>query len=525
MTASRPRVVDIERRYGRTGRRVLDELRAARAEHGSVEAADVTMVADDTGLPRAHVHGTATFYSDLRPGPDRCTCAGTACFAARGGAPKDAGARPVYCLGACYAGPAALDGGRLVHEEDSAGQIAPIPWRIVAREAVVLSGLTGDAPPAWHVFESVERDAERVLASVEEAGLAGRGGAAFPAAAKWRAAATAGEGPRYLVANGDEGDPGSFADRLLMEDDPDRVLEGMALAALACAATRGIAYVRSEYPRARDALLDAVTRARASGHLGAHFDVEVVEGAGSYVAGEETALIRSVEGIRGGAAARPPYPTQDGLYGRPTVVNNVETLASVPWIVQHGPAAYRKLGVDGAPGTKVVCLNERFARPGAYEVEFGASVRSICEELGGGLRDGHTLRALQVGGPLGGFLAPDALEVPLTVEALRARGVELGHGSLVAFDERVSALEILRHLWQFAADESCGNCAPCRIGSRRGLELAERFLAGEPASEERAVHQRLLDVVGTASLCGFGLGIAPAIRSLMPLLERELDQR
>jgi NADH:ubiquinone oxidoreductase subunit F (NADH-binding) len=302
----------------------------------------------------------------------------------------------------------------------------------------------------------------------------------------------------------------------------------MALAALASRASQGYVYVRSEYPRARDVLREAIDEARHAGELGSDvhgsgldFDVEVFEGAGSYVAGEETSLIRSMEGLRGGAAKRPPFPAESGLFGRPTVVNNVETLAAVPWIVSRGGEAYARLGIDGSKGTKLVCLNERFARPGVYEVELGVTLRHICEQLGGGLRDGHTLRALQVGGPLGGFLGPDQLDLPLTFEALEAAGAALGHASLIAFDERTDPAVLLRHVWQFAADESCGTCFPCRIGSRRGLEIAEH--AGGGMDEETfRVQEDLLQTMGTGSLCGFGQSVPISVRSLMRVFRDEL---
>jgi NADH:ubiquinone oxidoreductase subunit F (NADH-binding) len=315
-----------------------------------------------------------------------------------------------------------------------------------------------------------------------------------------------------VVANGDEGDPGSFADRLLMERDPGRVLEGLALAGLACGATAGFVYVRSEYPRARASLERAVGEARSAGHVGTDihgsgidFDIEVVSGHGSYVAGEETSLLRSMAGLRGTVRARPPYPTRYGFLGRPTAVNNVETLAAVPAILADGGAGYARLGQAPETGTLLVCLNERFARPGAYEVELGMPLRAIVEELGGGLHDGAELRALQVGGPLGGFLAPSQLDLPLLESALAAAGVSLGHGSLVAVDDSVSHADLLAHVWRFGAEESCGACTPCREGTRRG--------AADPALTSR--DDALLDLMADASLCAFGRRLPAAVRSLM----------
>ena len=503
------------------------------------------------------MNAAASFYADLgfRPRGDRHVqvCAGTACFAASRGThvravANELGAdpngvsrdgadslQPVYCLGYCYGGPAALADERPHAGPDLVEQLGgraerrdpEIPFRSAAPAAVVLAGLAGGGPEPWSVVRDAVSadDRGRVVDEVLASALRGRGGAGFPAATKWAAVAESGiPGPRYVVCNGDEGDPGSFIDRLLMESDPHRILAGMALAAYAIGAERGFVYVRSEYPRARDALRRAVGEAREAGHLGATasagFDVEVFEGAGSYVAGEETSLIHSMEGLRGEVARRPPYPTEDGFLHRPTVVNNVETLCAIPWIVERGGEAYAKLGAGGSKGTKVVCLNERFANPGAYEVELGVSLRYVFDELGGGLRDGHVLRSLQVGGPLGGFIPSDRLDVPLSFDALRAVGADLGHGSLVAIDEHVPPHELFIHAWRFAANESCGTCAPCRVGTRRGLEIAERLAEGEPP--DAASFEALLDTMGRGSLCAFGKGVPGVVRSLLRAYGDEL---
>ena len=525
-------------------------MREAKDARGRIEPGDVDRVAQELGLPRAHVNGAASFYADLGFAPQGRrrvqVCAGTACFAASGGAHFEQACRelgvepggvsgagstslhPVYCLGYCYGGPAALDGETPCAGPDLIDQLAgraprrdpEIPVGVEVSEPVVLAGIVGAGPEAWEAWEAMAKagDRDRISREVKESGLRGRGGAGFPAAVKWGAASEApGDGPRYLICNGDEGDPGSFVDRLLMERDPHRVLEGMALAALASGATRGIVYVRSEYPRARDALRAAVVEARAAGQLGddihgsgIEFEVEVFEGAGSYVAGEETSLIHSIEGLRGEVAARPPYPTERGYLHRPTVVNNVETLSALPWIVARGGAAYARLGVGDSRGTKVVCLNERFHNPGAYEVELGTPLRHLFDELGGGIRDGHAVRSIQVGGPLGGFIGPDDLDTPLSFEALREVGADLGHGSLIALDERLDRETLEQHFWRFAASESCGTCAPCRLGTRRGLELAEG--TGDP--EAAACQDEMLAAMERGSLCAFGRGVPPVVRSI-----------
>ncbi|MEU8006059.1 NAD(P)H-dependent oxidoreductase subunit E [Catellatospora sp. NPDC049111] len=517
-------------RTGDTG--ALDRWRpAATGEHVAVTAANV---------PAAAAYGTATYFTDLSsPTAARHVrvCAGTACFIAGGGrhlaqveqvlgvragecsADGAVSLQEVHCLGFCYGGPAALDGDAPAAGADLTDQLsglvprrAPgIPaWAVT--HSVVLRGLA--AEPAWQVWPRLlgRPDAvERVLAEVTAAGLRGRGGAGFPAARKWQAVASAGPGQRYVVANGDEGDPGAYADRLVMERIPDRVLEGLALAGLACGASRGFVYVRSEYPQAYRSMCEAVERARAAGHLGravhgcgVDFDVEVVAGAGSYVAGEETSLLRSMSGLRGSVRPRPPYPSEYGLFGRPTAVNNVETLAAVPAALADGGAAYARLGRAPETGTLVVCLNERFTWPGAYEVELGTPLRDIVYRLGGGLAGGE-LRALQVGGPLGGFLGPDQLDVPLLASALDDAGAALGHGGVIAVDDSVSPAALLGHLWRFYARESCGACTPCREGTRRGC--------ADPVTG--AADDALLELMAQASLCPFGRSIPRAVRSLL----------
>ncbi|QYC39886.1 NADP-reducing hydrogenase subunit HndC [Nonomuraea coxensis DSM 45129] len=469
-------------------------------------------------------------------------CTATACFAAQAGRhlpavesvlgvtaddrdpDPEVSLRTVRCLGYCYGGPAALDGVTACAGPDVAGQLAgrvrphapPIPAADATGDPVVLAGIAGGAEDPWRTWaETVSRRTpELVRAEVASSGLRGRGGAGYPVAAKW--AAAGGSPDTVVIANGDEGDPGSYADRLLMEADPARVLAGLALACFACGARHGLVLVRSEYPAALARMREAVARARADGHLGRRphgggvdLEIEVVTGAGSYVAGEETALIAELEGGRGCARARPPYPTDRGLWDAPTVVNNVETLAALPWIVSRGGAAYARRGTPGETGTKLVCLSERFARPGCHEVELGTPIRRIVTELGGGLRDGADLEVLQVGGPLGGFLAEEELDLPLTERDLAGHGAALGHAGLVAVDGRIEPLDVLRHVWEFAAAESCGACSPCRVGSRRGLEQVR---SGVPPDE---AHARMLRLMGEASLCAFGRRLPYAVRSLV----------
>jgi NADH-quinone oxidoreductase subunit F len=508
--------------------------------------AEPTAVARALGLPAAAVQGPASFFADFSaPRGDRHVrvCTAAACFASTAGAHVaeveaalgvETGRRTadgsvsiqaVRCLGYCFAGPAALDGDQAFAGADLAAQLRgesapkapPIPIHNDSPVPVLTAGLVGAAQP-WSVWPGVVASGAPgdVLDQVESARLRGRGGAGFSAAAKWRAALEH-PAPRVVVANGDEGDPGSFADRLLMEQDPHRVLEGLALACFAVRAATGIVFVRSEYPRAAARLREALLEAHTAGFVGPDavgkgfsLEIQVVDGAGSYVSGEETALLNGLEGLRGVVRPRPPFPTGSGLHGRPTVVNNVETLSALPWIVQHGGAAYAALGTADEAGTVLACLSERFRRPGAYEVEIGTPLRRIVEELGGGLRDGATLRSLQIGGPLGGFVGPDDLDVPLSNAGLSRRNAALGHAGIVAFDDRLSGGQVLGNLWDFAAAESCGQCSPCRVGTWRGHALSER--PDDP--DIRRDRSEVLRTMAAGSLCAFGRRVPAAVRSL-----------
>jgi NADH:ubiquinone oxidoreductase subunit F (NADH-binding) len=357
---------------------------------------------------------------------------------------------------------------------------------------------------------------EQLLAEVKEANVRGRGGAGFPAGTKWEFAARSADPDRAIVVNGDEGDPGSYIDKLLMERNPELLLEGMALAGYAVGARRGYVLVRSEYPLSMPILREAAERARAEGSLG-DFEVEVVEGAGSYVVGEETALLASVQGFRGTVSARPPFPAERGYHGKPTVVHNVETLCNIPFIALNGAEAYKALSPGATPGTKLVCLNDRFVRPGMYEVRFGTPMAEICEQLGGGLRDGRSIKAIQIGGPLGGILPGWKLDTPFDFDELAAEGCMVGHGGILAFDDRTDVRALARHLLEFGAHESCGKCFPCRIGLQRAFEMVDR-----PGELDRDRLEALLETLELGSLCAHGGGMPAPIRSLIAHFPEEL---
>lgn len=457
---------------------------------------------------------------------DHQLCQGTACFVAQQRnslrwAQAERSDPRVYCLGHCYAGPAAaVDRWRPVTEiACDTAIILPRIARSVKSDmnSYRLDGGYGGLARALTIGP------EATLAEVEASRLRGRGGAGFPTGAKWRAARTHPAGPRAVVVNADEGDPGAYIDRILLEDDPHAVLEGMAIAAFAIGAQEAHVYVRREYPIALVAIRKAVAEAEGAGVLGKSLlgegpplSVTVVEGKGSYVCGEETALLNALEGRRPTVRARPPFPTEHGLFGAPTVVNNVETLAAVPWILHNGGHAYAAMGYGTSRGTKVVSLNSLFRRPGLYEVEFGTPVTEIVDGLGGGLVDGG-LKGLLIGGPLAGILPPHLLETPLAFDELRGIGAGVGHGGMVAFDHNTSIVDLVHHVFRFGAYESCGACTPCRVGAARVAEMFAPGASVNPAEWRSTVH-----ALGATSLCGHGSGLAEFARSVIAHYGTEL---
>ena len=358
---------------------------------------------------------------------------------------------------------------------------------------------------------------EEVIAETDKAsGLVGRGGAAFPTGIKWGGAAKVQADQKYIVCNADESEPGTFKDRVLLLDDPHRTIEGMCIAAYAIGATKGYLYIRGEYPYIVPVLENALDEARTAGYLGKHFDVEIRVGAGAYICGEETALFESIEGKRGFPRVKPPFPTTSGLFGKPTVINNVETLCNLPLIISKGSAEYRLIGTEMSPGPKLFCVSGDVAKPGLYEVPFGVTLRELLE-MAGGVPGGKSLKTVLFGGAAGAFAIPEHLDVKLTFEDLRAAGLPLGSGVVMVFDETRNILDVLRRLGKFFAHESCGKCYPCQLGTQRQMEILERVAKLETLSGDFA---RLQDVGWTmteASLCGLGQTAASAVLSVMKL--------
>ena len=354
-----------------------------------------------------------------------------------------------------------------------------------------------------------------IVQAVTDSGLRGRGGAAFPTGIKWRTVHDTSGPQKYIVCNADEGDSGTFSDRLLMEGDPFCLIEGMTIAGIAVGATKGYIYLRCEYPHAHAALTAAIVAARAAGFLGdgvagsgKAFDLEVRLGAGAYICGEETSLLESLEGKRGQVRFKPPLPAIKGLFGCPTVVNNVITFASVPIVLARGANFYRDFGMGRSRGTLPVQLAGNIKRGGLVECAFGVTLRALLEEYGGGTRSGRPIRAVQVGGPLGSYWPESKFDTPLDYEAFAQGGGMLGHGGIVVFDDTVDMAAQARYALEFCAIESCGKCTPCRIGSTRGVEVIDRLLAGDRPALQQTLLRDLCNTLTYGSLCALG-GLTP----------------
>ncbi|MCW3478940.1 NADH-quinone oxidoreductase subunit D [Neisseriaceae bacterium JH1-16] len=455
-----------------------------------------------------------TFYHLAGVPLSGLACGGLACFAARACEPArwrraSGQAPPIYCLGQCYAGPSDT-------EHDARPTIGCHSRQCVLLDNVLAGGvreltayLAGDGGAALAMAQRMAPD--ELVRLVETSGLRGRGGAGFPAGRKWRAVATQAAPLKYLVVNADEGDPGTFSDRFLLEDDPFCLIEAVLIAAQAVGASRGYLYLRKEYPRAAQVFADALDQARTAGWLGAAFDLELVAGEGSYLCGEETALLNALEGRRPEVRLRPPQITEQGLFGQPTLVHNVETLCTVPWIVRHGAEAYAALGFAQSRGTKLLSLNSLFRRPGLYEVEFGLTLADVVEELGGGLRQG-TLKGLMVGGPLAGLVPPALLSTRLDYEEMQAIGCAVGHGGVIAFADDTPLAELAAEVFRFGARESCGKCTPCHLGTPVLAERLQAIAAGQRM--DRGDYHALLDALAATSLCGHGRGLAEFAQAL-----------
>ena len=371
---------------------------------------------------------------------------------------------------------------------------------------------------------AIELGPEGVVREVSDSKLLGRGGAAFPTGVKWKAVAEQTSRPKYVIANADESEPGTFKDRVLMEEDPYALIESLTIAGFATGAERGFIYIRGEYPRATAHLERAISECRRHDLLGDDvmeegfaFDVELRRGAGAYICGEETALFESIEGKRGEPRNKPPFPVTYGVFGKPTSINNVETLLNVLPIMELGGLGYAAIGTEGSTGPRLFCLSGHVERPGVYEVEHGATLREVIE-LAGGVRGSAALKAVLLGGAAGGFMTPDELDVPLTYEAARAGGYTLGSGVVMVFDETADLVDLTLRIARFFRDESCGQCVPCRVGTVRQEEALHRLARGRTLGshdDELALLTEVTRVMKDASICGLGQTAANAVQSVI----------
>ena len=424
-------------------------------------------------------------------------------------------------------GPSDPSTDRLARIRESAPQAGTDSLRLLARVGRVDPTSLDDyrAHGGYRALSrAFELGARQVVDEVNAARLVGRGGAAFPTGRKWAAVAAQPVQPHYLVCNADESEPGTFKDRVLLEEDPFAIVEAMTIAGYATGAERGYLYLRGEYPLAEARVTGAIDQAREVGLLGPDilgagitFDIDMRRGAGAYICGEETALFESIEGRRGEPRNKPPFPVEVGLFGKPTTINNVETLMNVPSIVLDGGAAFAAIGTDGSTGPKLFCLSGDVVRPGVYEVAFGATLGELLD-LAGGVPGGQAIQAILLGGAAGVFVGADALGTPLTFEGTRAIGATLGSGVVMVFDESADLVGALRRIAAFFRDESCGQCVPCRVGSVRQEEILARLAAGRPngsMSDELALLRDVGQAMRDASICGLGQTASSAIESAL----------
>ena len=470
------------------------------------------------------LNGTLSFYDFLKTGeaaPRQRTCQGTACRLSRTDNPVPPEQEAVQCCGYCYAGSGIIqsdaEGNWRSGRQGAEGfEQPPIPVYSLAQEPV----LTGSAPAPEKLYRASFGSPEEILSELKDARLRGRGGAGFDFSFKCRALAQAAGKEKYIVCNADEGDPGAFSDRYLLEKQPHKVMAGMYAAGVAGGASTGILYIRHEYPEAIIAIGEAIADYEEfSSGLKHPFRFHLVSGAGSYVCGEETALLNSIEGLRPEVRVRPPYPATSGLWGKPTLVSNVETFANIPWILTEGGKTYAAIGSEHSKGVKLISLDSRFSRPGLYEVDFGHSFHDLIFHAARGFNT--EIKALQVGGPLGSVIPTTHLDVlSLDFESFQQAGFALGHAGVIAIPESCSMLEFMRHIFSYMAEESCGKCTPCRLGTAKGSTLLNQTSKQRPLN--LVLFEELLDVLEAGSLCALGGGLPLPMRNILHHFQTEL---
>jgi NADH-quinone oxidoreductase subunit F len=551
-------------RYGSQGRTaLLPALQATQEIYGYIPEPAAASIAAVLHVPLAEVYGVINFYSLLNSKPASemvvHVCGDPACANAGADGVLKRLTKEVklhtdgihsitversHCLGLCEHAPAMMvKGASFSHIggenlEELFVKKAQRPRTIVGGDIHLLTSNCGlnkviglleyeQSGGYTALKKALHTTPDHVIESIKNAGLVGRGGAAFPTGDKWEGAAKAPGNPKYVICNADEAEPGTFKDRVLLEDDPHRILEGLILAGYAIGAHYGYIYIRGEYLYGFESMSHAVEEARQNGYLGLNilgseftFDVEIRRGAGAYVCGEETALFESIEGKRGLPRIKPPFPTTFGLFGKPTIINNVETLVNIPLIVTLGADGYRKFGTPKSPGSKLFSVSGDVKHPGVYEVPFGIPLRHLIFDLAGGLRETHKLQAVLMGGAAGAFATQKDLDVNLSYEDLRSAGLPLGSGSITVFDETRDMGDVLMRLTRFFAEESCGKCFPCQIGTQRQYEILRRVAKHQPLPGDQERLEDLAYTMTDASICGLGQTASSAVMSAIRLWQQ-----
>ena len=528
---------------------LFDKLGNLAQPAGTPDKEALALLADEFLIGKANTYGTATFYDFLKPenkGKQVYVCNGTAC--------ECAGTQPgvikelkkqftddqighMCCLGRCHENSAfhykghnysggAIDAlEQIIKGEDEHHSDR---YNVAASHEPILTAAFTDVDSYYEPWLAVlGQDSADVLEEIKTSNVRGRGGAGFPMGLKLEFCRNA-EGPvKFIICNADEGDPGAYSDRYLLEEQPHSVLFGMLVSGYVTGANHGILYIRAEYPEAVEIVQQAIDALKDRGLVGSNignsgfdFEFKIIQAQGSYICGEETALINSIEGQRPEVRVRPPYPAQRGLFNRPTVVNNVETLAALHYIISEGGEAWKAIGTENSSGTKLVCLDSYFNKPGMYEVVMGTPMKTVIEDLGGGFKE--AVKAVQIGGPLGGVVPVEKLsELTLDFESFKENGFLLGHASVVSIPEDYPMIKYIEHLFDFASYESCGKCFPCRLGTKRGHELASKAIQGRETID-RELFQDLLTTLEQGSLCAHGGGIPLPIRNIVHYFDDEL---
>ncbi len=527
---------------------LFEELGVAAKQTGTPTLEDMERLSAEFLVGKANVYGSVSFYDFLRPenkGKKIYTCNGSACLTA---GTQDALTATLAehfpaneigtmtCLGRCHENNAFYH-----HRNNYSGNAIEQIQQIKASKSAILDdyhvGATGAAvltrpyptiETYYSIFKScLKKTREELLSELKDSGLRGRGGAGFSMAFKLDSCKQAPGDTKFIVCNADEGDPGAYSDRYLMEQRPHALLMGMMIAGYIAGAQWGVLYIRGEYPESVAVIKEAVDSLREAGLLGVaiagsdfSFDFKIVEAQGAYICGEETALLSSLEGQRPEVRVRPPYPTQQGLFNKPTVVNNVETLANLPFIMEHGGKAFAAIGTQKSSGTKLLSLDGHFRRPGIYEVDMGTPLKTVIDELGGGFR--KPVKAMHIGGPLGGLVPVHKIgDLSVDFDGFAKEGFLLGHASIVCIPEDFPIIQYLEHLFAFTAHESCGKCFPCRLGSTRGYEMLHKARTSD-YKVDRVLMDDLLETLEVGSLCALGGGLPLPVKNALHYFEAEL---